>query len=145
MTTRNMVFGQDNWPTDYPGDSNTGADKVTGTAADNIIDGGPGKDTINGGAGDDTITGGKGADVLTGGPGFDTFVFNHGDSLAIAPDKLVDFNPAEDFLDLKGVDANITQSGDQDFNFITGPFTHHAGELRIDTAVGQLQGDVDGN
>src|SRR4051794_9149844 len=163
--TRTMTFAQPNWPTDYPADSNVGNDKVTGTAADNTIDGGFGNDTllgkggsdtlnggwgsdhIDGGTGDDFITGGRGQDFLTGGSGSDTFIYDSGDSSVIKPDHITDFDPTQDFLDLKGVDADIGTPGDQDFNFIgeNVAFTGTAGDLLLDTVFGQLQGDLDGN
>jgi len=52
---------------------------------------GHGADTIVGGAGADIIAAGPGADTMTGGAGNDVFVINSGDSLATAPDTIVDF------------------------------------------------------
>jgi serralysin len=146
MVTRTMVFGKDNWPTDYP-DNNMGADKVTGTAAANFIDGGAGNDTINAAAGDDVVLPGRGADNVTLGDGVDTVVYTSVlDSPASAPDLIVDFKSGVDLLDLKQVDANVLVAGDQDFNLIFGnPFSNTAAELRIDANTGRVEGDVDGN
>jgi Ca2+-binding RTX toxin-like protein len=60
----------------------SGTGNITGTAANELILGGPnnqtikgdkGDDCILGGAGDDTIDGGGGTDICIGGPGTDTF------------------------------------------------------------------------
>ena len=146
MVTRTMVFGKDNWPTDY-GDNNAGADNVTGTSAANIIDLGTGNDTVDAGAGDDIVTPGRGADTVTLGAGVDTVVYTSVlDSPASAPDLVVDFKSGQDLLDLKQVDANVLVAGDQDFNFIFGnAFSKTAAELRIDANTGRLEGDVDGD
>ena len=49
-------------------------EKITGTAAANIILGGTGSDTLSGLAGNDTLNGGSGRDVLKGGTGNDTYI-----------------------------------------------------------------------
>jgi Ca2+-binding RTX toxin-like protein len=144
MVTRVMTFGKDNWPTDYS-DNNAAADNITGTAAANTIDLGGGNDTVDGGPGDDNITGGLGKDTMTGGAGTDTFVYTRVIESSVAPDLIVDFKQGEDLLDLKQVDADVTQAGDQDFNLIFGAFTKHAAELRIDENAGRVEGDVDGD
>jgi Ca2+-binding RTX toxin-like protein len=63
----------------------TGADTITGSASDNVLDGGAGIDTISGADGNDTLVGGLGADTLNGGNGNDTFsegaVTNGGDTM----------------------------------------------------------------
>jgi Ca2+-binding RTX toxin-like protein len=57
--------------------------QATGTAGNDILNGGTGNDTLNGGAGDDTLNGGTGRDTLTGGAGVNTFVYgNLTDSIA---------------------------------------------------------------
>jgi len=65
------------------------------------------RERIDGEAGDDTITGAQGADILSGGPGADRFVYlSLADSGADAAatneggDDILDFNPAEDFIQL---------------------------------------------
>ena len=49
----------------------TGADNITGTAAEDTLSGGSGRDTLTGLAGDDTLIGDSGDDLLTGGTGRD--------------------------------------------------------------------------
>ncbi|MBY8825879.1 M10 family metallopeptidase C-terminal domain-containing protein [Sphingomonas colocasiae] len=71
----------------------SGDDLITGNQAGNTIDGGDGADTIIGGAGADTLRGGNGADV---------FLFQGaGDSTQAAPDRIVDFTPGVDTIDLR--------------------------------------------
>jgi len=45
----------------------SGADQLTGTAANDLLSGGDGADRLNGNAGDDILVDGAGADTLTGG------------------------------------------------------------------------------
>ncbi|MBX9930997.1 MAG: hypothetical protein K2Y56_05600 [Methylobacterium sp.] len=78
-----------------------------------------GNDRIFGGTGNDTIIGLRGADEMTGGAGNDTFVYyNRLESTLTARDEVLDFNGAEgDRIDLHGMDANLTRTGNQDFTF----------------------------
>ena len=59
------------------------------------ITGSTGADTITGSTGKDTIIGGTGQDVLTGGAGVDLFIFNTGDSLYSAPDRITDLSSTD--------------------------------------------------
>ena len=72
---------------------------LSGTAA---------RDTLIGTAGDDRITGGPGADVLTGGAGADTFVYL---STRDASDRITDFMPATDRIDLSALLFSIGYTG----------------------------------
>ena len=74
------------------------ADQVTGTAQNDLIDGGSGNDQINGAAGDDILHDGTGQDQLTGGAGADIFLLTADD----VPDTIMDFEPGIDRLDLSG-------------------------------------------
>ncbi|HRX79684.1 MAG TPA: calcium-binding protein, partial [Pirellulaceae bacterium] len=56
-----------------------GADTLTGTPLNDILDGGLGDDTLFSLAGDDLLIGGPGADVLDGGEGRDVLQGNQGD------------------------------------------------------------------
>jgi len=55
-----------------------GADRLTGTAADEALAGGNGSDTLAGLAGADTLTGGNGSDDLSGGAGIDRLAGDNG-------------------------------------------------------------------
>ena len=73
---------------------------LTGTAANDSLQGGnayaetlsglAGDDTINGGGGDDHLTGGTGNDQLSGGAGIDTYYFNLGDGQDTITDTTYD-------------------------------------------------------
>ncbi len=131
------------------------ADRLTGDAKDNVIDGKGGNDTINGGAGNDTIIGGLGYDILTGGAGKDTFLFRSPAEIGDRPgarDVISDFKQGEDKIDLSAIDANTKLAGQQAFTFIEGndgSFTKTAGEIawRTDAASNRtiVQGDLDGD
>jgi Ca2+-binding RTX toxin-like protein len=73
----------------------------------NLIRGNSGDNELRGLGGADTLNGGKGEDRLVGGIGTDTFVFKTGDG----HDVITDFNPLEDSINLKGMDA-ITSFSD---------------------------------
>jgi Ca2+-binding RTX toxin-like protein len=94
------------------------ADRLTGSAADNMLLGGFGEDQlngrggndnliagtdddqVNGGAGNDDISGGLGADELTGGAGFDAFIYRSvgESSVTSGIDRITDYNGAEDVI-----------------------------------------------
>lgn len=76
----------------------SGDDRVRGQAGDDLLVGNGGRDVLRGGTGDDTLNGGVGDDVLVGGRGADVFVFRKARPGEV--DTIVDFNPAEDRLDL---------------------------------------------
>ena len=94
-----------------------GAIDATGSRADNLMSGNAfanrlwgqgGSDTLMGHDGDDWLNGGAGQDTLCGGSGRDRFVFDSaGDSLSAAgqSDRIVDFRPGIDVIDLSGIDA----------------------------------------
>jgi len=69
---------------------------VTGTSGKDLIIGGPGIDTAKGLDGDDYIVDGPNYDWMTGGTGRDTFEL----AADRSPDFVMDFNPAEDKLDI---------------------------------------------
>ncbi len=108
-----------------------GNDLISGDAGNDWLHGGDGNDTIQGGAGDDKIFGNAGADVLTGGAGGDRFVFKlASDSTYAQYDRIMDFKPGEDRIDLSGIDADNTRAGNQTFGFSADrPFFTGAGDL----------------
>ncbi|WP_186766435.1 calcium-binding protein [Phaeobacter marinintestinus] len=69
---------------------------VQGGSGDDLLSDSAGNDDLRGGGGDDVISGGQGADWLEGGAGADTFVL----SADGQKDRIRDFNPNEDRLDL---------------------------------------------
>jgi Ca2+-binding RTX toxin-like protein len=62
----------------------SGADKITGSDADNQLTGGAGNDTLSGGLGSDDLVGGTGADVLSGGTGNDVLYAGDGNDVVDA-------------------------------------------------------------
>jgi Ca2+-binding RTX toxin-like protein len=115
--------------------------------------GGAGNDRLTGGGGGDLLQGGLGGDSLTGNAGADIFRYAAtGDSSASSMDKILDFAPGVDLVDLHLVDANTQAAGDQDFHWIgsdafTGTGAASAGELRVhqNEGVWFVEGDTDGN
>ncbi|MFB2550151.1 M10 family metallopeptidase C-terminal domain-containing protein [Ensifer soli] len=127
-----------------------GNDTLIGGEGRDVLKGGNGRDILRGDAGDDRLSGDLGADKLTGGRGADVFVF--GDAAASTPletDLIVDFRRAEkDRIDLRGIDADLTLSGDQAFDPIGYKvFSGAAGELRFSRQSGKtlVEGDLDGD
>ena len=117
-----------------------------------IRNSGNGKDLLNGGAGNDSLIGGLGADMLKGGSGADMFVLQVlADSLPASGnrDVIADFSHQEsDKIDLRAIDADMTQKGNQAFQLGGSAFTGTAGEL-IQFAGGGgntiVAGDVNGD
>ena len=103
-----------------------------GNNLDNIIEGNSGANRLVGFDGNDTLTGGGGRDFLTGGIGADTFDFNvAAHSFGASRDRILDFNGADDTIDLSGVDANTLVANDQVFDWRgTAAFTGVAGQVR---------------
>ncbi|MDB5430609.1 MAG: hypothetical protein JWP35_1725 [Caulobacter sp.] len=135
---------------DFTGTGNALINIMTGSGGADTFYGMDGNDKLNGGAGNDVLVGGNGADTLTGGLGADAFVFNStAESLTTGADTIADFSHAQgDYIDLSAIDANTTTGADDAFSFIgTANFSHHAGELRYQTANGTtiVYGDTDGN
>jgi len=123
----------------------TSAINGTGNTANNVILGNSGNNSLSGGLGDDSLAGGAGNDTLSGGAGADHFIFADGGGT----DSITDFSSAEgDKIDLVGIDADTTTSGDQAFTFIGNSAFHSvAGELRFAVIAGgvAVQGDTNGD
>lgn len=97
--------------------------------ADRLL-GGDGDDLLYAGTGNDLLTGGAGRDVLIGGGGADRFVFTSVlDSTAGTIDRIRDFAPGQDVIDLGAIDADVTAAGDQAFVLDQGG-TFDTGEIR---------------
>ena len=137
-----------------------GHDILTGGKGRDLIDGAAGRDTLSGNRGDDRLfggghadllSGGTGADTLTGGRGADSFVFYAPGESPAAPgarDRITDFRPGLDEIDLAAIDANPASPEDDAFTFLgRAAFTGAPGELRHgrarDTTV--VAADLDGD
>ncbi|MGR3484433.1 MAG: calcium-binding protein [Paracoccaceae bacterium] len=80
------------------GDTRAVSGTRTGTARDDLLEGGAGNDSIGGGGGDDILIDGAGRDTLRGGAGDDLFVLTGDETF----DRIEDFDAAADRLDLSG-------------------------------------------
>ena len=111
-------------------------DRIFARGGDDVLRGARGDDRLAAGGGGDRLVGGPGRDTLLGGAGADTFVF------AFAPhadgDRIADFEPGTDRIDLSGIDADSTRRGDQEFE-IDG-----AGAGALTLGTGFVSGDLDG-
>ncbi|MFN4297557.1 MAG: calcium-binding protein, partial [Brevundimonas sp.] len=88
------------------------------------------KNVIVGNNADNIIFGGGGADILTGGGGADIFRYTAvSDSSYSNYDRITDLGD-DDFIDLRGVDADIHTAGNQSFTRVDA-FTGQAGQLTL--------------
>jgi serralysin len=124
---------------------NAMANSLQGRSGHDQLYGREGNDILNGGNGNDKLFGQSGGDILTGGKGADTFVFWSADeSFGSERDVIRDFRSRIDHIDLRRIDADANQGGDQAFIFIDhNTFGNRAGELRF--AGGIVAGDVNGD
>jgi len=87
-----------------PGDDSIsggeGNDTIIAGEGDDELFGGDGSDFLRGGSGNDILEGGSGRDILKGGPGEDTFVFGPGSTGVGQLDRIIDFRPGEDRIEL---------------------------------------------
>lgn len=83
------------------------------------VNGTTGSDVLTGFAGDDLLFGNLGRDLLRGGTGADTFIYQTlADSqVGDQRDVIADWAPG-DLIDLKVIDAHVSNYGDQDFLFV---------------------------
>jgi Ca2+-binding RTX toxin-like protein len=129
---------------------NAGADTLSSHAGNDDLRGGHGSDSLRAGAGNDLLDGGGDRDIMSGGSGADTFVFRStSDSRPglTSSDRIVDFTTS-DTLDVRGIDANTTASGNQAFSFIGQATFTGAGQLRYELdGLGNtlVQADVNGD
>jgi Ca2+-binding RTX toxin-like protein len=77
-----------------------GEDLVRGGIGRDILSGGEGSDTLRGGRGNDLLIPGAGRDVMKGGFGNDTFRFEAGSTGPGQLDRIVDFTPSDDTIEL---------------------------------------------
>ena len=94
------------------------SDHLAGGEGDDVLRGGVGDDTLAGGkgdvvlrgnSGDDVIHGGAGANTVKGGGGYDTFQLTKGGF-----QKILDFDPMKDTLQMSGKHAQDDLSIDDD-------------------------------
>lgn len=83
---------------------------VIGLQLRKLIEGGTGRDTLVGTAGDDLLVGGPNPDVLTGGAGRNVFAYR---SMRDAGDRITDFVPGKDRIDLVALLAGLGVNGAQ--------------------------------
>jgi hypothetical protein len=82
--------------------------RLTISAAINVINGTPGRDTLIGTADRDRITGGFGGDTITGGAGADEFVYT---STRDAGDRITDFTVGQDRIVLTQLLDSLVSGG----------------------------------
>jgi len=111
---------------------NAGDDLILGRNGNDVLWGGEGDDVLRGGDGDDVLIGGPGQDRLQGGPGADVFRFlDVSESVRGRADRIVDFEPGVDLIDLSAIDADGDASnGDTAFAWIGGARFSAPGQLR---------------
>ncbi len=130
----------------YAGNGN---DTLIGDAGNDRIYGGSGTNRVFAGAGDDQIRGDIGADVLWGEAGADKFIFTKlADSTTSSYDRIMDFTHGSDKIDLSGIDAETTASGNQAFHWAGAqPMFGSEGDLffRTTLAGSVVEGDVNGD
>jgi len=113
-----------------------GKDTITGTNERDALFGDDGRDTLIGRGGNDTLIGGNGADVLRGGSGADFFQFNSIAEIGTAEGKrdvIRDWDPLNDYIDLRNIDARVPSATNNKFTFIAtegSTFSGAKGELR---------------
>ncbi|WP_308311282.1 calcium-binding protein [Shinella sp. CPCC 101442] len=130
------------------------ADTLRGGRGNDALVGLGGNDKLAGDSGHDRLLGGTGADTLTGGSGNDAFVFRSSGEIGLAAgarDRITDFTPGRDKIDLSAIDANGPAAGHAFTYLGTRAFTGHAGDLRWSAATNNgkavtiIEGDIDGN
>jgi Ca2+-binding RTX toxin-like protein len=102
---------------------------------------------ITGNAGPNFLNGGGGNDTLTGLGGADTFVFNTALSATTNADKITDFDPASDKIQLDHTIFSTLAAGALPDNaFFAGPAAHDADDRIVyDSSSGALSYDSNGN
>jgi Ca2+-binding RTX toxin-like protein len=121
----------------------TGNDIFYGSSGANSLDGYKGDDALYGRAGNDRLEGGDGADTLVGGTGKDLIrlgtndgardivrylALNESGTTFTTRDDISDFVHGQDKIDLKAIDADISQAGNQAFRLVQA-FTGAFGEV----------------
>lgn len=85
---------------------------IVGNLASNVLVGKAGNDRLKGGDGNDRLVGGDGDDTLVGGLGQDTFQFDAPLNESTNVDRITDFSPPDDVMELEGaVFPTLTTAG----------------------------------
>ncbi len=88
------------------------ANHLDGGAGNDRLWGADGVDRLLGGTGDDVLYGRYDTDIMTGGTGADRFIYRDVGELfaniGAAPERITDFQPGEDLIDLSAIDWNAT-------------------------------------
>lgn len=126
---------------DYPAYALSGADVIANHSAKGAeMKGYGGDDTLTGGLGPDTLDGGAGDDVLGGVGGADHFRF---DGPKAGLDKIMDFNPAQDVIEISASGFKLTGLAKITF-VVDGAPLPKGGATVIYYANGDLAFDADG-
>jgi Ca2+-binding RTX toxin-like protein len=112
--------------------SGSGNDTLTGSVADNALDGGAGNDLVRGSTGNDTLTGGDGTDALEGFDGDDRLAAGTGEDLLYGGDGDDDLSG--------GSGADLLDGGD---GSDAADYRERTDALVVDTATGQGAGGDD--
>jgi serralysin len=128
-------------------DGTNAGDALFGSNVKNVLKGLAGDDAIAGRGGNDVLVGGLGHDLLQGDSGADRFDFNFRAESAVGAnrDVILDFNHNQgDRIDVRDIDANTSQAGNQAFTFIgDSNFSSSAGQLRFKDGI--VSGDINGD
>jgi Ca2+-binding RTX toxin-like protein len=117
-----------------------GDDSLFGGEGIDVLMGQGGFDRLEGGIEGDVLVGGLDGDTLTGGQGADLFIYQ---STSDGTDFITDFEHGIDRIDLHTMDASDFKLGNQEFDFITGPFTT-SGQISVVHDVHMVNGKPSG-
>jgi Ca2+-binding RTX toxin-like protein len=128
---------------------NSAANRIRGDGGNDLLFGGAGPDSLFGGAGRDTLRGGTGTDLLTGGTEADDFVFASAAEAGrgSARDRITDFEPGVDDIDLRGFMAGGVFIGAAAFSGVAGQVRYSGGIVAGDEdgdGSGDFQIGIDG-
>jgi Ca2+-binding RTX toxin-like protein len=125
-------------------------ENITGSNYADTLIGNSGKNVLNGGAGNDLILGVQGNDILIGGTGKDIFRFNTTPNSITNKDTIIDFNVADDTIQLENaIFTKLLSIGTLAASNFHASSTGAAADgndyVLYNTTTGVLSYDVDGN
>lgn len=119
---------------------------IKGTMMGDRVSGGYHNDQLFGYQGDDILFGDLGSDQLSGGEGADIFEYRKPADSSSNPDIILDFDVAEDKIDLTALDGHKEKNGFQKLFWIgSDAFSSTAGEVRFDSTTNTLEVNTDGD